>query len=179
MKIAIVSGSTRIGRASHSIALYLEEKLKEKGIETIMLDLLEYSFPVFDERLTHLENPHAGLKDFSEKLNQADAIVFVTPEYNGSLPGSFKNSLDYFRTEFIKKPMGAVTVSSGPFGGINAYHQLLFWMSYVGGIPSPTKLLISDVNNAFDENGNPTERIQRNGDKFIEELLWLANKINT
>lgn len=179
MKIAIISGSTRIGRASHSIAQYIEKRLIDKGVETTLLDLKEYSFPVFDERLTHLEEPHSGLKDFSNKLTEADALIFVTPEYNGSLPGSFKNSLDFFRSEFKRKPMGSVTVSSGPFGGINAYHQLLFWMSYVGGIPSPTKLLVSDVNNAFDEHGVPTERLQRNGDGFLDDLIWLTEKVSS
>jgi NAD(P)H-dependent FMN reductase len=74
------------------------------------------------------------------------------------MAGSLKNTLDYFRKEFERKPMTAVTVSSGSFGGTNALHQLWFWMLYVGAIVSPTKLLVSHVNEAFDEDGNVVQR---------------------
>lgn len=182
MKIAIISGSNRIGRKSHQVAEYIQSQLllRDEVDEANMLDVHAYGFPVMDERLGYLEEPHAGLEEFSSSISQSDAVVIVTPEYNGGMAGSLKNSLDYFRKEFDHKPMTAITVSSGNFGGVNALHQLWFWMTYVGGIVSPQKLLVSNVGSVFDENGEAVdERFVRNSGKTIDELIWLAQKINS
>lgn len=181
MKICVISGSNRIGRKSHLIAENIVVQLKaQEGVSHVeLLDVKEYSFPVMDERLSFLDEPHQGLKRFSEHLYSCDGLIVVTPEYNGGMAGSLKNTLDYFRKEFERKPMAAVTVSSGGFGGVNALHQLWFWMSYVGGIVSPTKLLVSQVGEVFDENGGvKMDRYARNSAKMIEDFLWLVGKIS-
>lgn len=177
MKYAIISGSTRNGRQTHKIASFLQELALSKGMESTLLDVLEYDFPVFDERLSRLETPHPRMEEFASVLAQADGIIIVTPEYNGGMSGSLKNTLDYFYEEYKKKPMGAVTVSGGPFGGINAFHQTLFWINYVGGIASPTRLMVSDVQNAFDEKGKPNDRLDRGAQRFLDDLQWLTEKV--
>ncbi|KAB2808668.1 NADPH-dependent FMN reductase [Phaeocystidibacter luteus] len=180
MHIAIISGSNRMGRKSHGIAQYLEKTISERPeVEKVtMLDVHEYNFPVMDERRGRLDDPHPGLEEFGKTVESCDAVVIVTPEYNGGMAGSLKNTLDYFRPEFDHKVMTAVTVSSGSFGGVNALHQLWFWMNYVGGIITPQKLLVSHVNDVFDENGEvQDERFLRNSGKTIDDLIWLAQKI--
>lgn len=178
MKIAIISGSNRIGRQSHFIAQYVQKIFEEKGDTVQMLDIKDYNFPVFVERLSRLEKEIPRLQEFSDHLKNCDALVIVTPEYNGGVAGTLKNTLDYFHPEYKRKPMAAVTVSNGSFGGINALHQLWHWMLYVGAIPSPTKLLVSFVNEAFDEDGNCVdERLKRNAHLMAEDLHWLANRI--
>ena len=181
MQVAIISGSNRRGRQSHRIAKYVQHELDQQPIvqKTVMLDVAAYNFPVMDERLGYLEEPYPGLQEFSDHLLASDALVIVTPEYNGGMAGSLKNTLDYFRKEFKRMPMGAVTVSSGSFGGVNALHQLWFWMSYNGGIVSPTKLWVSNVEQAFDEEDQVVdERLKRNTHRFVEDLLWLGGKIS-
>ncbi len=162
------------------VAQYLQKVVEAdpRVSSSTMLDIHAYNFPVMEERHGRLENPPAGLEEFHQHLLDSDAIIIVTPEYNGGMAGSLKNTLDYFRKEFERKPMTAVTVSSGNFGGTNALHQLWFWMLYVGAFVSPTKLLVSRVNEAFDDDGNVVdERLQRNGKKAIDDLIWLAQKI--
>jgi azobenzene reductase len=105
-------------------------------------------------------------------------LIFVTPEYNGGMAGSLKNMIDYFRKEFANKPVGAVTVSSGDFAGANALHQLWFVMLHCGAIVSPAKLMVGNVNQAFDENGNLLSDVLPNrAKKFVESLIWLADKL--
>ena len=132
MKVSIVSGSNRIGRQSLRVANYVKSVFDnhDEIQQSVLLDVHEYDFPVMDERLSHLEVPHPGLQEFSDHIVSSDGLVIVTPEYNGGMAGSLKNTLDYFRPEFKRKPMGAVTVSSGNFGGANALHQLWWWMLY-------------------------------------------------
>lgn len=179
MQIAIISGSNRTGRQSHKVAEYVQHQLDQLPAiqKTVMLDVAAYGFPVMDERLGYLEEPYPGLQEFSDHLSESDGIVIVTPEYNGGMAGSLKNTLDYFRKEFSRKAMGAVTVSSGPFGGVNALHQLWFWMSYNGGVVSPTKLWVSNVEQAFEEGEVVDERLKRNTHRFVEDLAWLTSKI--
>lgn len=180
MHIAIISGSNRIGRRSHEVALYFESELNKRDeVNRVrLLDVHAYNFPVMEERRGRLDNPPEGLEEFGQALEAADAFVIVTPEYNGGFAGSLKNTLDYFRPEFNRKPMTAVTVSSGNFGGVNALHQLWFWMSYNGGIVSPQKLLVSNVNDVFNDEGSVIdERFERNSAKTIDELIWLTQKI--
>lgn len=180
MHIAVISGSNRIGRKSHDVAEYIVAQLNERSeVEQVtLLDVNEYNFPVLEERRGRIEKEIPRLEEFGQKLEAADALVIVTPEYNGGMAGSLKNTLDYFRKEFDHKPMTAVTVSSGNFGGVNALHQLWFWMQYVGGIVSPQRLLVSNVNDVIDEEGKAVdERFVRNSGKTIDDLIWLTKKI--
>ncbi|TNE28174.1 MAG: NADPH-dependent oxidoreductase [Bacteroidetes bacterium] len=180
MHIAIISGSNRIGRMSHKVAEFFVRELerREEVQKVTLLDVHAYDFPVMEERHGRLDPPVEGTAEFSQVLTNCDALIIVTPEYNGGMAGSLKNTLDYFRPEFNRKPMTAVTVSSGNFGGVNALHQLWFWMTYNGGIVSPQKLLVSNVNEIFEDPSNVVdERFLKNAGKTIDELIWLAQKI--
>lgn len=179
-KLAIVSGANRTGNKSGQVAQWLVQRAQNhhKMPQVAFLDVAAFNFPVMDERFGVLENPHAGLADFSAALFDADAIIIVSPEYNGGMAGSLKNALDYFRKEFNRKPVGMVTVSSGDFGGVNALHQLWFVMLHCGAIVSPAKLMVGNVNALLSENGAITqESFIARADKFLVEVLWLTEKI--
>lgn len=113
-KIALISGSNRSGNKSGQLAKWLVEFAQNhhKVQAVQFLDVAAFQFPVMDERLGILDPPHKGLEEFSAALHAADLILIVTPEYNGGMAGSLKNTLDYFRKEFHRKPVGAITVSS-------------------------------------------------------------------
>ena len=66
---------------------------------------------------------------FRDRLKRADAVLFVTPEYNRSVPGVLKNAIDvgsrpYGQSVFDKKPAAIVTASPGSIGGFGANHQI-------------------------------------------------------
>ena len=180
-KIAIVSGSARLWRQTPKAVNYLAKVLgdKEKVNVVKILDVLEYNFPIMEERRGKNPNPPARLDEFGDILEQADALVFASPEYNGSFPGSLKNTLDYFYKEYSKKPIGVVMVSGGARGGINASHDLQKLILGLGAFPMPYKLLVANVGKAFDEEGNPVdESLENSFQKFANELLWLTKGIN-
>ena len=119
--IAIISSSVRIGRQSHKVALYFEKYINENKLGTCeILDLKEFNFPVLEERLSHMPNPGAKEKLFSEKIKTADAVIVVFPEYNGGYPASLKNAVDLLYDEWYHKPIGLASVSAGGFAGVNA-----------------------------------------------------------
>ncbi len=180
MKIAIILGSIRENRRSIDVAKLLDGLLKNRvGIEVELLDLKEYSFPVMEERFRFLENPPEGMAEFSKIIGDADGIILVSPEYNGSFSGVLKNALDYFKDEYFKKAVGVVTVSSGLFGGVNASHHLLSWALHVKAIPSPFKLMVQNVDSLFNVNGELTDiDFGDSSEKFLNDFLWLVESLS-
>jgi NAD(P)H-dependent FMN reductase len=177
MFIPIILGSTRRGRQSAKIAKFILDRLgKQAGVETELLDLAEYNFPIMEERLRMRDDPPPRVKEFSEKLQRAAAIVIVTPEYNNGYPGVLKNTLDYFYPEYKRKPIGIVTVSAGGFGGINCLAQLRLVTLALGAYPIPASFPVSKVNQSFADDGTPQdETADKRVATFFDELLWATN----
>lgn len=89
--IAIISASVRRDRKSHRAALYFKNFIESNNLASVeILDLLEYNFPLFDERLRFQPNPTPQMLDFASKVKSAEGVLIVTPEYNGGYPSSLK-----------------------------------------------------------------------------------------
>jgi len=178
MRVAIIIGSIREGRQSQKAAYFLQKKLAARLIDTDIIDLAEYPLPFMEERISLDPNPPVNALLISEKLKNADAIILVTPEYQGSFTGVLKNALDYFLPEFLKKVVGVATTAGGRMGGINASVQLQHVILSMGAYALPQKLIVSEIQNAFDEEYNPKhELLAKQGEKFIEEFVWFAQAI--
>ena len=178
MRVAIIIGSIREGRQSQKAAYFLQKKLAARMIDTDIVDLAEYPLPIMEERITSDPNPPANALLISKKLVNADAMILVTPEYQGSFTGVLKNALDYFLPEFSKKVIGVATTAGGRMGGINASVQLQHVILSMGAYPLPQKFIVSEIQNAFDQEFNPKqELLAKQGEKFIEEFVWFAQAI--
>lgn len=175
--LAIISSSVRTGRKSHRVALYLHRYLTENQLATAeILDLQAYNFPISEERLAFLPNPSPEIRQFSEKIKNADAVIVVTPEYNHGLPASLKNAIDLLYDEWRRKPVGLATVSSGAFGGVNVLTLLQVIFLRVKAVPSPVYFPVPKVQEAFDEAGQPSDptATDKRACAFVRELLWFA-----
>ena len=177
--IPVILGSTRRGRQSPRVARFLAERMRRTGrIETEILDLAEYNFPIMEERLHHRDDPPPGVPEFASKLARADALVIVSPEYNNGYPGVLKNALDYFLPEYKRKPVGIATVSGGDFGGVNCLAQLRLVMLNLGAFPVPAAFPVPRVQDNFDEEGNPRNPMfEKWAGKFLSELLWFTEAV--
>lgn len=175
-KISIISGSVRTGRQSHHVALYFKNYITEhKLADCEILDLKEFNFPVFEERLSKMPSPDASCVQFSEKIKASDIVIFVFPEYNGGYSASVKNAIDLLYPEWYHKPVGLVCVSDGNFGGVNAMSLLQTVLLKTKAVPAAT-FPVPLVKNNFDENGNSLnkEASDKRAAKFMAELLWFA-----
>ncbi len=181
MNIAIISGSVRIGRNSHRIALFFKKYIEEHKLATVeLLDLMEYQFPIFEERLKALKNPSTSVLEFAEKIKAADGVIIVTPEYNGGYPASLKNAIDLLYPEWKRKPIALATASNGQFGGAQVMTSLVFSLWKIGAWVVPAMYPGPKVQEAYDEHGTPTdpEATEKRAKRFLDELLWCmeANK---
>lgn len=125
MKIHIIIGSTRPGRVGPQIAKWMVGNLpKNSDIEYEIVDIAEYGLPLFDEPMLPSMNQYKynHTKIWSKKIKEADAFIFLTPEYNAGYPAPLKNAIDYLHDEWVNK---AVMIASyGVRGGTTASAQL-------------------------------------------------------
>ena len=178
MKIVIVSASVRTGRKSHRIALFLRSYITENNLGVAeLLDLNDYQFPIFEERLSGMKSPPPEALQFAEKITSADGVIIVTPEYNGGYPASLKNVIDLLYGEWKRKPVALASASNGQFGGAQAITSLVFSLWKIGVCLVPAMYLGPNVQDAYTEDGvalNKTDT-DRRAKVFIEELLWCMN----
>jgi NAD(P)H-dependent FMN reductase len=175
MNIAIISSSVRTGRKSHWLALYFKKYIEDNKLATVkILDLMEYQFPIFEERLKFLPFAPANLVAFADEIVKADGVIIVTPEYNGGYPASLKNAIDSIHAEWKRKPVGLVTVSTGMFGGAQVTTSLLLTLWKIGAWMIPASFPVPKVNEYFTENGDAVDKetTDQRAKNFIGELLW-------
>lgn len=172
--IVIISSSVRTGRKSHRVALFFKNYVEKTGKATAEIaDLNMYQFPVFNERLKFQQNPLPGAIDFAQKIKSADAVIIVTPEYNGGIPASLKNAIDLLTDEWHKKPVAISTVSDGQFGGSQVIISLQFSLWKIKALTVPAMFPVPKVHEVFDENGEPFDRdaAEKRAKAFIDEIF--------
>jgi len=180
MHISILSGSTRMNRQSHRVALALEKIINGQGIHTAgVLDLARYDFPMMEEVLQRHPNPPAGLADFAEEVRHSDAFIFVSPEYNGSYTAGLKNAIDYLKErEFAGKVIGVASVTAGMLGGIRAALAMQQLVLGIAGYALPQMLTVGQVSQRFDAEGNVLDPLfEKNIDNFLGHFFWLAEAV--
>jgi NAD(P)H-dependent FMN reductase len=192
MNLMILSASVREGRNSHRVALFFQQFLQTfptaagpdpssgtavqpaQTLQVQIVDLMDYDFPVFHERLKYQKTPTPQMLDFSSKVKEADGVIIVTPEYNGGYPASLKNVVDLLYEEWKRKPVALVTVSDGAFGGAQVTTSLVFSLWKIGAWVVPAMFPVPSVKTSYDETGHPAdpEKTNHRATHFINELLW-------
>lgn len=122
--VAIVVGSLRKDSINRKLALAIAD-LAPKSLKFVFADIGELS--PYNQDLD--ATPPASWVAFRDKVKAADAVLFVTPEYNRSVPGVLKNAIDigarpYGQSVWSKKPTAVITASPGAIGGFGANHHL-------------------------------------------------------
>ncbi|MET8231196.1 NAD(P)H-dependent oxidoreductase [Micromonospora sp. NPDC005298] len=124
--IGVILGSTRPGRVGHQVAEWVAKQgSQHDGINVEVVDIKDYDLPVFDEPQSPLfgSYAHAHTRQWSTKVAEFDGYVFVTPEYNRSIPSALKNAIDYLYAEWNNKAAGFVSYGSN-VGGARAVEHL-------------------------------------------------------
>ena len=156
MRLLAIPGSAR--RDSHNARLlrYVAERAPE-GVEVELWEGLK-SIPPYDED-DDTELPPPAVAELREAIAQADALLFATPEYNGSVPGVLKNAIDWASrpraaTPLQNKPVAVIGASTGGFGAVWAQQELRKVLSTVGARVIDADLPVARVHEVFDEFGN-------------------------
>lgn len=178
MRIEIISGSPRGNSITNRIALHLKKAIQERtDHEVNIIDVRENELPLLQSVFTSVESTPEPYKEVSERMLNANAFILLTPEYNGSYSAPLKNLLDHFPKQH-HKVFAIATASTGMLGGIRAALQLQELIYALFGIGSPYMLVTPQVDKKFDVEGNLLDtNFQKSVDMFVNEFIWLAEKI--
>lgn len=177
--IAIISSSVREGRLSHRASLFIKKYLEDNAIvKVVMLDLKEYDFPLFNERLQYQDSPSPATLDYVKKFNEADGIIIVSPVYNSSYPASLKNVIDLLWGEWSRKPVAVASVTFSPTPGISTIQEIQTIMLKMGALVTPTLYTVVNVASDYDDEGNPVnkEKAEKYIKPMVDGLTWLMRK---
>src|SRR5689334_20206603 len=122
--IGVLIGSLRKESYNRKMA----RELMRIAPSSLQMEIIEIGeLPHYNEDCE--EHPSALVKDFRKRIKACDGLLFVTPEYNRSVPSVLKNALDvgsrpYGQNVWENKPAAVISVSSGPIGGFGANHHL-------------------------------------------------------
>jgi chromate reductase, NAD(P)H dehydrogenase (quinone) len=153
--IVTIAGSLRKDSFSLKIANALA-KLAPASLKLEVVTLTGISF--FNQDLEGA--PPADWLAFREKIQKSDGVLFITPEYNRAIPGVLKNAIDvasrpYGKSSFNGKPVGIVSNSPGPLGGVSAAKTLQNILPGIAGpIMQQPEIYLNAVGDAFDADGN-------------------------
>ncbi len=154
-KIAVFVGSLRKGSFNRKMA----KALAALSPESLKLEIIEIGgLPLYDQDLD--DNPTAPWTEFRVRVKNFDGVLFVTPEYNRSVPGALKNAIDvgsrpYGKSVWDGKPGAVMSVSPGAIGGFGANHHLRQSLVFLN-VPAmqQPEAYIGNAANLFDEKGN-------------------------
>lgn len=179
MHIAIISSSVREGRTTHGVALAIGKRAEHLGHSVDIVDLMEEKLPPLHYTLKSQTDLSERMQQLSDRLNKSGAMIFVSPEYNGSFSPALKNMVDHFaKGPFSGKSIGVATVSVGGLAGMRAAMQMQLLILGCFGHPLPQMLLTGNVNDKVDTEGNILdEKYGLAVDRYITEFAAIAEKL--
>ena len=182
LNLKIVIGSTRPGRAADRVIPWVTTAAAEHGaFDVDILDLRDWQLPVFGETFATIGDPQhptfsaPEVRRWNDTISAGDAYVFITPEYNHSVPGVLKNAIDsVFATfAFRNKPVACVAYSGGIGGGIRAIEHLAHIAIEAEMVPLRNNVVIPFVSAAFGDDGIPVDdRTRAAAAIMLDDLAW-------
>ncbi len=167
--IPIVLGTAREGRVSEKVAHYVLKEVRELDqFETQLVDVRDFLFGKTEEY-------SEASKPWQEIMARADGLIIVSPEYNRGIPGELKILIDSLDTEYAKKPVAILGVSSGKWGGSRMAEAILPTLITLGMVPISPSIPFPVAQNLFDENGKILDDSYKGKlASMVKELTWYA-----
>lgn len=180
MKVVVLAGSLRAGSFNKKLAALAAEALRdEKGIEVALLALEDFKLPPYNGDEEEATGMPEGAEALKKQLASAQGLVLVSPEYNGGIPGSFKNAIDWASRGDSEGFAGQWTVllsaSPGGLGGMRSLAHLRDVCTTLELKLLPTQMALPKAHEAFDEDGKfkearPAKQLAKLMDEFVGTL---------
>ncbi|WP_300726241.1 NADPH-dependent FMN reductase [Pseudomonas sp.] len=174
--VAVLVGSLRKDSLNRKVAL----ALAELAPANLKLNIVEIGDLALYNEDIDVTPPPAPYTAFRDQVRAADAVLFVTPEYNRSVPAALKNAIDvgsrpYGQSAFNAKPGAVISVSPGAIGGFGANHHLRQSLVFLN-VPclQQPEAYLGGAGDAFDASGKLSEKTRPFLQKFIDEFAkWV------
>lgn len=169
LKVAAIVGSIRKDSYNKKLAKFVQERYKDR----FDLHILDISVLPFYNQDIELDPPEEVIQ-FKAKVKEADAVLWVTPEYNASIPGVLANEIDWLsRVDkvMIGKPSWIMGASIGKLGTVKAQAHLRDIL-FANGLQSPillgNEVYVGEVHTKMDDEGNITDKATI---KFLDKVV--------
>ncbi len=178
IKILGIAGSLR-EKSFNKMLLAEAVRLAPENATVEILDIAD--IPSYNQDLDE-KMPQAVI-DLKNKIKESDAVLFVTPEYNYSIPGVLKNVIDwgsrpYGDNAWDKKPVAIMGATIGGFGTIRAQTHLRQTFLFTNMFPINTELYISNASEKFDPSGHLIEdQLKVKTTSLIQNLIDWTKKL--
>lgn len=177
-KVLVFYGSYRSDRTGIRLADYVVSNLNSRGAAAELVDAQAVGLPMLDRMYKEYPKGTAppAMHALAEKIQSADAFVFVTGEYNwGPQPG-LKNLTDHFLEEWFWRPAAVASYSAGRFSGVRSgsiWHQIL---SEMGMVVVSSTLAVGPITQTLDgegrSTGEPGAALDKSFGRFADDLAW-------
>ncbi|POX63166.1 NADPH-dependent FMN reductase [Streptomyces sp. Ru62] len=178
LRLAVICASVREGRFGPTVARWFADQARQRGdVEVDYIDLAEHPLPTVLS-----QSPGSGtaevLAQLTPRLEDADAFVVVTPEYNHSYPASLKSLIDWHYTQWRAKPVGLVSYG-GMAGGLRAAEHLRPVFAELHAVTIREQVSFHNAWEKFDENGDPKdpEAPATAAKTMLDQLTWWAEAL--
>jgi chromate reductase len=170
IRVLGIAGSLRAG-SYNKATLRAAQEIAPDGVVIEIFDRLG-EIPFFNQ--DHEQQPPDAVRELKSRVRSADAILFVTPEYNYSVPGVLKNAIDwasrpYGDNAWDDKPVAVMGASISLLGTARAQYHLRQSLVFLNMLPvNQPEVMIASAPDRFDEDGNLIDETSK---KLIRELL--------
>lgn len=178
--VVVIVGSLR----KESFSLKIANALTKLAPDTLKLNVVTlHDISFFNQDLE--ATPPADWLKFRETLQKSDGVLFVTPEYNRSIPGVLKNAIDIGsrppgKSSFLGKPIGIIGSAPGQLGGVSAVKHLQNILPGISGpILGQPEIYLNGISDGFDDKGQLIkESLQKVLQQYIDAFAVFVAKQN-
>ena len=171
--LTLIVGTNRPGSNTRKVARQVEEIYTGLGVPLKVLDLAQLPAEIFSPT-SYAETP-ASFRPFGDGVLQAEGLIVVTPEYNGSVPGVLKYFIDMleFPASFERRPVCFVGLAAGIWGAIRPVEQLQLIFGYRNAFLYPERVFLPRINTLLTDDGRfkdaeVMERLKTQASGFID-----------
>jgi len=181
LKILVIPGSLRTGSHNVRLAAAATYEFAQAGVDVTRISLGDFLLPIYDGDLQAKSGVPKHAVNLKRMIGAHHGVLFVTPEYNSSVPALVKNTIDWItRVQdpqesrgqvFRERPFAIAAASEGRLGGTRALAALRLILSACHAIVIPNQLALSFANQAYDD----MDRLKNPAD--IEALRALVRQL--
>jgi chromate reductase, NAD(P)H dehydrogenase (quinone) len=181
LKILVIPGSLRTGSHNVRLAASAAYEFAQAGVDVTRISLGDFPLPIYDGDLQAKSGVPKHAVNLKRMIGAHHGVLFVTPEYNSSVPALVKNTIDWItRVQdpqelrgqvFRERPFAIAAASEGRLGGTRALAALRLILSACHAIVIPNQLALSFADHAYDD----MDRLKNPAD--IEALQALVRQL--
>jgi NAD(P)H-dependent FMN reductase len=178
LRVLVFAGSSRAESLNRRLAALAARVAEQHGATVDLASLRDFDVPLYDGDLETAEGIPPGAHELERRLRETDAFIIASPEYNGSMPGTVKNLIDW-ASRFRPQPFDGrhgLLLSASPSlaGGNRGLWALRVPLEHLGARIFPDMFSLAMAHKAFADEGITDSRLQERFEKTVQAFLSLA-----